>query len=201
MMFRPRRAARLGAGPGRAGPGQAVLDHEAVDQAVRDAEAVVSQAWGRELLRQCDQMEFAVHAAYEDCDTAHRTLIAAQHDGDLRRIVAAHAALEQALSAADTCAVASEKIRTSLCAELDLLARATKQRAIEHLVRDLETTRPALTVLWAGLAVREGWRPGPGPSAAARLRGRIAARWFVARWNFSCRVGASRLCRVSAGLG
>lgn len=194
-MFRARRAGRIAPGvrAARSAPGGAV------EPIVHDAEALVSRAWAVELLRRCDRMAFTVRASYEDCDTAHRALMQAQRDGDSGRIAAAHAALAQALDAADTCAAASEKIRSTLCAELELLARTTREQSIEHLVRDLHRDRPPLTLLWTGLAVREGWLPDEPPSPWARLAGRLGARWFVLRWNLSCRVGTSRLCRMSAG--
>jgi hypothetical protein len=100
------------------------------DQAVGVAEAIVCRAWARELLRQRDHMEFALRAASEDCDAAYAALAAAQRDGDPRKISVAHAALEQAVDATRKSALACERVRQTLRSELDLLTRASKERAV-----------------------------------------------------------------------
>jgi hypothetical protein len=112
---------------------------------VRDAEEIVRRAWGQELFRQRDHMEFALHAAGEDRDTAYRCLAAAQRDGDPRKISAAHIALEQALEAIRKSSVACDRLRPALRAELGLLARAAKEHAVVSLVCQVEQGGSALT--------------------------------------------------------
>lgn len=100
------------------------------DRSVWDAEEVVRRAWTLELLRQQDRLQFAVRAAEHDCDIAHELLAAAQCDGDARAIATAHYTLEQALDAVHRNALACERTHEALRAELDLLARAGKARAV-----------------------------------------------------------------------
>jgi hypothetical protein len=115
------------------------------DQSVRDAEEIVRRAWGLELLRQRDHLQFALRAAEHDCDIAHAILAAAQRNGDAHGIAAAHETLEQALEAARRSAVACERIRQALRAELELLANAGNTRMATAAVRRLEHDGSMLT--------------------------------------------------------
>lgn len=94
----------------------------AAARSVRDAEAIVRQAWKLELLRQRDRMRFALRIAEHDCDTAREVLATARRDGDPRAIAAAHVAVEQALAIARKSAVACERTAQALRTELNLLA-------------------------------------------------------------------------------
>jgi hypothetical protein len=111
---------------GRAAHSPTPVPAQAAGHAVRDAEQFVRGAWERELLRQRDHMQFALHAAYQDRDTAYACVAEAQRDGDPRKIAAAHAALETALDTARRSAAACDQLRRTLRAERDLLGWAPR---------------------------------------------------------------------------
>jgi hypothetical protein len=120
-------------------------DAQAAGHAVCNAEQFVRGAWELELLRQRGYLQFAVRAAYEDCDAAYRILAEAQRDGDPRKIAAAHIHLEAALGAARTSEIDSDRVRRTLRAELDLLSRTSRQHAISAPLHHLEHDRSAIT--------------------------------------------------------
>lgn len=164
-MFRVWRRARLAQ--------EATSAPVTAQQAVGAAEAVVRRAWAEELLRRRDRAEFSVHAAQEDREAAYRCLAAAQRDGDPRRISLAHAALERALHVEHTSTLERDRVRQTLSAQLDLLARVARERMIPAPVPPLEQDGSVIT------AAR---RETPGPRAGqvrsqAEAPGR-APRWF-----------------------
>jgi hypothetical protein len=142
------------------------------EQAVLDAQQIVRHAWELELLRQRDRLHFAVHAANQDCDTAHQRLAQAQHDGDPRAISAAHTALESALHEAHASALARDRFRATLRAERGLLARAATQGTVKSPARHPEQ-RGATRIA----------RPPETPSPSVRRTRRVLrAPWRLPRW-------------------
>jgi hypothetical protein len=145
------------------------------EQAVRAAESVVRQAWAEELLRRRDHAEFAVDDALEDCDAARWRLDAARRDGDPREISRSLAALERAVQAGHASMLARDQVRQTLCAELDLLTRTTRERMVAALVRQLEHDRPAVNA-----ALLETPSPSSGQlgsDVAPAQREQRAPRW------------------------
>jgi hypothetical protein len=173
---------------GRAAAGDTAPQPFADEQAVRRAEEVVRRAWARELLRQRDHLEFAMRVAYEDSNAAYEALASAQRDGDPRRIGVAHAALEGALDAARKSSIACERLRRTLRAELDLLMRATRERALWTLAHQLELERipPAAEGLEERTVPRTPETPtprsgngsGPGFGLAVPRFKRRFSRWL-----------------------
>ncbi len=153
MMFTRRRGARA------AHDTRALLAASA-GQSVHGAEGIVRRAWAQELLRRQAHLQFARSAASTDCDTALGHLSAAQRDGDPHKISAAHAAVEQALEAIRHSTLACDQVRRTLRVELDLQARAAKQRAMTSLVRQLERDGPAITTSNERTSGKESRRSG-----------------------------------------
>jgi hypothetical protein len=157
----------------------------AAAQALRNAEEFVRAAWELELLRQRDDLRFAVRSAHEDRDAAGRALAEAQRDGDPRKIAAAHHDLEAVLGAVRNSEINSDHRLRMLRAELDLLNRTSKEHAVAALVRQLEhdgaaVTAPPASSQWAPIrqmrTILVMQRPKP-PRArwVARLRLRRTA--------------------------
>jgi hypothetical protein len=132
------------------------------DSAVRHAEAIVGRAWVLELLRQRDQAEFALKVATADCDCAAAALASAQHDGDPRSIVAAHAVLERAVEVTRESSAVCLRIRQTAREELDLLERASKGRAISDQVRRIERDRSAIITRAPETPSVPSWRTRTG---------------------------------------
>lgn len=168
MTFRAWRRARSADG--------AALPPIAHERAVDTAEAVVRRAWAEELLGQRDHVEFAVHAAQEEREAAYRGVAAAQRDGDPRKISAAHVALERALHVVRISTLERDRVRQTLSAELDLLARVAEERMIPAPVPPLEQDGSVIT---ADSREAPGFRGGQVRSdvEAAQREGR-APRWF-----------------------
>jgi hypothetical protein len=167
-MFRGRRGSRTA-------DGMAALSVVAAGQIVWDAEGTVRQAWAHELLRQQSHLEFARSAASQDRDTALECLAAAQRDGEPRKISAAHAVVEQALEAVRQSSLACDRIRRSLRVELDLQARAAKERAVASLVRQLALDG---SVIAASREQQPRSEAGEtGSVSTVRGSGRRSSRW------------------------
>jgi len=147
------------------------------DRAVRGAEEIVRRAWARELLRQCDDAEFAVRMAEDVADDAYRYLSSAQRDGDPRKIAAAHAALERAIEATRESAEAYAQVRRTLRAELNLLTQSTRDHAVPGLVYQIGRDCSAIIVQalgTLGTVARQAW------FAFAAATRRSQPRWL--RW-------------------
>ncbi len=114
MMFRARRNARGLKQTAPQGPAYQIL---------RDAQEILRGAWRLELLRHQDHLRFALDAAGRDRDAAYADLVAAQRDGDPRRIGVAHDALERSLEAVRESAAAFERADRTVRAELALPRR------------------------------------------------------------------------------
>jgi len=161
--------------PGRITTGVAVTpDHTACD-AVCDAEGIVRRAWEAVLLDRARLLESAVQAARDDYQAADRLAIEALRGGDPGETSAAYTNLREAVEVARRTSSAALRVRPTLLAELDLLARTAKDHA-----------RSALTDQPAPVAVRTTAHPAepaaprtPAPRSAppSRLR-RGPARWI-----------------------
>ena len=118
---------------------------QAAGQAVHNAEQFLRDSWKRELLRQRDHLQFALHAAYEHRNAAYTMLAEAQRDGDPRKIATAHTHLEAAQGGAPNSQIHPEPPRRTLRAETDLLTRTSRLHSISSLVHDLEHDGSAIT--------------------------------------------------------
>ena len=150
--------------PGRTAHGVVVAPGHMACDAVCDAEGIVRRAWEAVLLDRAQRMESAVQAARDNYEAADRLATEAQRGGDPEEISAAYANLREAVEAARRTSSAALRIRPRLLAELDLLARAAKDRA-----RSALTDQP----------VEPATVPAPAPRSAppSRLR-RGPARWI-----------------------
>lgn len=142
------------------------------ERAVGVAEAVVRRAWAEELLRRSDHADFAVRAARQGREAAYGRLAAAQLDGDPRKISLAHAWLERALDAERTSALDRIRVRQTLSAELDLLARVARERSAPAQATELEQHESVITA-----EPREMERDVQVPQRERRVE-----RW-LARWR------------------
>jgi hypothetical protein len=119
-MFGYRRPARLSDGT--------ALPSPMPDLVVCEAEQIVCQAWESVLMDRGGRMESMVQAARANCHTASRLMGEAQRGGDPDELSTAGANLREALDVTHRSALAAQRVRDALSAELDLLTRALEQR-------------------------------------------------------------------------
>ena len=95
-----------------------------------EAEAIVHRAWQNQLRERRQEIEAALRRAETRCDTAQRSLTAAQRSGDPRQIATSHSDLEKALEAARKTTFAWDQVRHVLSVEAGLPATATPGSAV-----------------------------------------------------------------------
>lgn len=112
------------------------------DRAVHTAEKLVRRAWVLELERRCEREEFSLQIERENCDAALALLVAAQRDGDPRRISVARTVASQARDGFHAAAAARDQARRTLRGELRLLTRKPKKPSAAAKVRDRPQSPP-----------------------------------------------------------
>ncbi len=155
-----------------------------VEQVVQAAEDIVLRARAIELVRHRDYRALGLRTAHAECEGAYRSLALAQADGDPQRIVAAQAALEQALRNTRRSTIALDQVCTVLQEELLQLSRATarasartaKTHAVTDLVRQLEYDAPTIVEAASGAAAGL-----PGPARRPKPTRRWWHRFLVRR--------------------
>ena len=130
--------------------GRASASGAAPDRTVRAAEEIVRRAWACELLRRRDDLDLALQAAFEGCDTAMQRLAAAQRDGVPRKIRAARTGALRALEVARLARAARDEARRALRQELHSLTRRPRRRASAEVpVAGRRELRGPATATWS----------------------------------------------------